>query len=283
MNEALIYKRQPPIFDSEVFRYHQDVSGQSGADPHEFQEIYLDQFYQWILQSKLNRIDGLETFPFKDFCVGVTSYIDDLYMRYPGRIRYFDKEYSYHWRLGLGKKIDDLKELKAQDQLVISAPFCYYGAIHPRMGEILDYCNSLGIDVHIDSAWFGCVRNFHFDYGQACIKSAGFSLSKGLSSGHHRMGIRFARERAPGPITIANDFKMNSVYSLQIGRKLMSKYSPDFLQNKYFSTYQMICEQLNLRQTNAIHIAFGPHPSDGEIVPVGVGPILKKIIQRQSL
>ncbi len=272
----LVYHRQPPVFDSEIHNFQSQINGHSNADPAELLEVYIEKFEQWILSSKLNNISGLEALPHRDFCVGVTGYLDDLYVRYGNRIRYISGEYSYHWRLNVGKKIEHFSELVAGDQFIISEPFAYSGLRHPEIDDILDHCNQNSVDVHIDSAWFGCVRNFNFSYDSQCIKSAGFSLSKGLSSGHNRMGIRFARNREPGPITIVNDFNMGVAHLMWLGIKMMEKYDSDFLQNKYYKLYQELCRSMGFQESGAIHVAMGPHPDDQSLVPVGVGPILKK-------
>ena len=279
LREHLVYKRQPPIFDSQISQFQSSLNGNRETDPNEIMPLYLKTFDSWLHNSKLNRLDGLSALPYRDFCVGVTGYLDDLYVRYGDKIRYYARDYSYHWRLGVGKKVEHYSELKKDDQFILSTPFCYFGDKHPYIDDILDHCDSEQVHVHIDSAWYGCVKDFVFDYQRPCIKSAGFSLSKGLSSGHNRMGVRYAKSREVGPITIVNDFNMAVTHLMWLGVQLMNEYSCDYLQNKYGVAYMQLCKKLNLRATNAIHTAFGYLPNNNEEeVPVGVSSILKKMI-----
>lgn len=273
--EQLVHHRQPPVFDLEINHFQNTLNGHKECDPGSIHKIFVAAFDKWIHNTKSNKISGLEAFEHRDFCVGVTGFLDDLYVRYGSKIAYLHREYSYHWRLAIGKQITDYRYLEPGDHLIISCPFSFYGDKHPDVDKILDYCDEKGISVHVDSAWYGCVRDFQFDYNRKCIQSVGFSLSKGLSSGHNRIGIRYSREREPGPITIANDFNMSISHLMWLGTKLMDKYSCDYLHEKYGESYTALCNYLDLTPTKAIHVAFGMHPVHQEQLPVGVGPILK--------
>lgn len=276
--DKLVYHRQPPVFDREIVGYQSKINNHSESDPQEIQKQFVDVFNSWILNSRYNKLTGLQTFKHRDFCVGVTGFIDDLYVIHGPNIRYFDKEYSYHERLSKGKKIFSYTELKTGDHLIVSAPFCSNGDRHPQLEQALDHCDQNNVDVHIDSAWYGCVRDFDFNYDRPCIKSIGFSLSKGLSCGHNRIGIRYSKEREQGPITIVNDFNMGIVHLMYLGIELMKKYSCDTLQEKYGDAYRRLCEHLDLLPTKAIHTAVGCHPEHKDRMVVGIGPILKMMI-----
>jgi len=277
LDQQLVHHRQPPIFDLELFRYQTILNTHDAVDPQAIFKIYAKTFDRWIHDTKLNKVSGLEKFEHRDFCVGVTGFIDDLYVRYGSRIAYLHREYSYHWRLNIGKYLTDYRYLEEGDQLIISAPFSYYCDNHPKMNEILDYCDENKISVHVDSAWYGCVRDFEINYNRDCIKSVGFSLSKGLSCGHNRIGIRYTKKRELGPITITNDFNMAVCHLMWLGIQLMENYSCDYLHEKYGDIYAEICRYLELTPTKAIHVARRLNTEDNELHPVGVGTILKNM------
>ena len=273
--KELSFNRQRPIYDNEIHLFQKKIHNHEEVNPVNLFKEYSELFDKWLKGSKLNKLQGLDQFKDRDFCVGVTHYIDDLYMRYGSKIRYLENEYSYHWRLGVGKKIDSYEELSEGDHLILSSPFCYYGDLHPQTDMIIDYCNRNNVSVHIDSAWYGCVKDFSFNYDQECIKDIGFSLSKGLGMGHNRTGIRYSRQRENGALTILNDFSMQVCQLMWMGIQLMNEFSCDFMHEKYGKIYDEICERLSLIPTKAIHTAFGKN-EDGDIVPVGVRELILK-------
>lgn len=162
--------------------------------------------------------------------------------------------------------------MQTGDVLVFEAPFAHYGDLHPHTSEILNRCQELTIPVHIDASWYGCLRDFKFDYSHPAIQSISFSLSKGLGLGSHRTGIRYSKKRWAGSVSISNDFNMNIVSSMWIGMRFMEKFTIDYAQEKYGEAYKLVCEKLNLTPTKALHIAFKDN------APVGIRPFLRTLV-----
>ena len=66
---------------------------------YDVQDEYLDTFTQWIKSSKLNKVDGLDTFPFKYVSLGATQTLDWFHYecaRNKWRLRMLRGEYPYN-------------------------------------------------------------------------------------------------------------------------------------------------------------------------------------------
>ena len=270
------------MYDAETHRYFSRLtqSGDNFADnPDYLIQSFKTSFHGWLTGSRLNAVKGLSAFPDRDIVTGCTHYLDDLHLTDRQKpIAVLEREYQYHRRLaGSSLKImREPEELRSGDRLIVSLPFCYYGDIHPAMERALAICEERGVPVHIDGCWMGCSRDIHFDFDRPCIKSAGFSLSKSLGLGASRVGVRYARRRGRGPVSIMNDFNMSNLALICIGLNFIKKFGPDFWQNKYGEIYKQACRELNLRPTKAIHIAF-----DGER-PVGVRRALRRLHENRE-
>lgn len=273
-NSFLQLSRFKPIYDRAFHRLLEELmeKGTVFSDPSAVRNQYLIQIDEWINSSKINSIAGLEAFPDRDIIIGVTNALDDLHITHHQSLVIFDKTYAYYKRIRPDMTVRTIETLQAGDVLVFEAPFAHYGDLHPHTSEILNRCQELGVPVHIDAAWYGCLRDFNFDYSHPAIQSVSFSLSKGLGLGSHRTGIRYSRNRWPGPVTISNDFNMNVISTMRIGMKFMENFHIDYAQEKYGEAYTLVCEKLNLRPTKAIHVAFKDNN------PVGVRAFLRTLV-----
>ncbi len=247
------------------------------SDPGHLRQNFLSAFDHWLHDSKLNKISGLEAFPDRDFIIGVTHSIDDLHIVHGAQLVTMENEYAYHKRMKPEITERQVGSLASGDVLAFAIPSSWYGDIHPQTLEILDRCQELSIPVHVDAAWYGCLKDFHFDYSHPAIQSVSFSLSKGLGLGSHRAGVRYSKERRPGPVTVINDFNMCIVSVMWYGIHFMKEFGSDYIQNRYGTAYSLICDKLNLRPTKAIHTAFC-ESSSGDWAPVGIRPFLRYLV-----
>lgn len=277
-DQHLQHTRYQPMYDRAFYRLIEEVSGHQkyNADTESLRKNFLKKIDQWLHSSKKNTIKGLENFPGRDAILGVTHLLDDLHITHHGSLVIFDKAYAYHTRMRPEMKVKNLETLTSGDVLVFEVPSGHYGGLHPETNKILDRCQELGIPVHIDSAWYGCLDNFEFDYSHPAIVSASFSLSKGLGLGSHRTGIRYSKKRWVGPVTIINDYNMSVASVLWIGLKFMEAFPIDYLQERYGEAYNVVCEKLNLKKTNAIHVAM--KEKDNQYYPVGIRPLLRFLV-----
>jgi len=220
---------------------------------------------EWLENSTLNNIAGLDTFGRIDIMQGCTQYIDSIYMQCQPQVLVDD--YRYHDRLGNSGTRPGL--LREGVPLVIAMPFPSTGAVHTQMTEILDEAQDKGIGVHVDGAWLTCCRGINFDLSHPSIRSVGISLSKGLGLGWNRVGLRWTKNKQPDSISIMNDFHMLLRAPVMIANHFLSNFQSDYLWNKHGDNYSKLCKDFNLTPTPAIHIALRDNQ------PVGVSPLLR--------
>jgi hypothetical protein len=219
----------------------------------------------WLAQSKLNTVSGLDNFDRVDVINGCTQFIDSVYMKCQPQVLIGD--YKYHSRLGNWWSRPGL--LREGVPLVIAMPFPSTGDVHVQMREVLDEAQDKGIDVHVDGAWLTCCRGIDFDLSHPSIKSVAVSLSKGLGLGWNRIGLRWTRQRYADSVTIMNDFNMNLRAPAMIGLHFIRKLSPDYLWNTHGDKYHKVCHDFDLVPTKSIYLAL----KDG--YPVGVSPLIR--------
>ena len=232
-------------------------------------QVYTDfkqECEEWIFNSKLNNLKGIDTLTRKDVIIGCTQFIDNLYMQ--GPVQVLRGDYRYHERLGLAY-VKDVGSLIPDIPLIIAMPFPSIGDVHTNMKEILDEAQDKGINVHVDGAWLSCCREIDFDLSHPSIESVGISLSKGLGLGWNRIGLRWTKSKDFDAITIMNDFNMNLKAPAMIGLYFLRNLSPDYLWNTHREKYQKVCADFGLTPTKSIHLAL----RDGS--PVGVSPLIR--------
>jgi hypothetical protein len=271
--DYLQVERPSPLSDNVIEQLIQDVlTGKLDKDITD--KVYTDfkrETIDWILNSKLNHLAGLDGFNRVDIINGCTQFIDNIYMQ--GPVQVLRGDYRYHERLGLAY-VKDVGSLIPDIPLIIAMPFPSIGAPHQDMEEILHECLVKKIKVHIDSAWTTCCRDIVFDYGHPAISSVGISLSKGLGLGWNRIGLRWTRQSHADSVTIMNDFRMNNRALSMIGLYFIRNLPPDYLWNTYGSIYYKVCKDFNLTPTNSIYLALLNNQ------PVGVSPLIRYVAEQ---
>lgn len=260
-------ERPQPLSDNLIEESIQEVLDGT-LDKDISDNVYVDfkaTMSDWLENSKLNNITGLDTFDRIDIMQGCTQYIDSIYMQ--GEVQVLKGDYKYHHRLGnWGRTVGSLSP---KIPLVIAMPFPSNGAVHNQMTEILDEAQDKGIGVHVDGAWLTCCRGINFDLSHPSIHSVGISLSKGLGLGWNRVGLRWTKNTQPDSISIMNDFHMLLRAPVMIANHFLSNFESDYLWNTHGDNYFKICQDFNLTPTPAIHIAMRDN------CPVGVSPLLR--------
>jgi hypothetical protein len=221
---------------------------------------------EWLLNSAVNKLTGLDKFERKDICIGCTQFIDAIYMN--GLVQVLRTDYKYHERLQQCI-FKDVGSLIPNIPLIIAMPFPSTGAVHTDMAEILNECLLKNIPVHIDGAWITCCKDIVFDFFHPAIHSVGISLSKGLGLGWNRIGLRWSRQFKQDSITIMNDFHMNNRVLVMIGLHFLRNVPSDYLWKTYSSHYYKICADFNLTPTHSIYLALNA----GQ--PVGISPLIR--------
>jgi len=266
--EYLQVERPRPLSDRRIESSIQTIL-HGGWDKDITDQVYFDfkqECQSWIFGSKLNNLQGIDSFARTDIIMGCTQFIDTVYMKGPVQTLWGD--YRYHERLGYSF-FRDVGALIPDIPLIIAMPFPQIGAPHLDMEEILNECASKNIDIHIDGAWVTCCRDINFNFDHPQIKSVGISLSKGLGLGWNRIGLRWSKSFKSDAINIMNDFNMNCRALAKIGLHFLKEFPSDYLWNTHGERYYKVCNDFNLTPTKSIYLA----QRNGE--PVGVAPLIR--------
>lgn len=270
----LQYERPQPMYDTSINSFYDSFYQKNPVHEENLDQRFKDTFVDWLHSHELSNFKGLDAFRRVDVIHGCTQYIDDLYQRLGRDLRTLKNDYKYHWRLDnsivyFDDDLDRALPFTQLTELLVSMPFPYNGDEHPRMQEILDKCHAHGIPVHIDGAWISCIRDINFNFDHPAIHTIGVSLSKG-GLGGNRIGIRLARKRPLGAVSIMNDFNMNPQAMMALGIEFMQTLGPEHFWRKYESAYYRVCKDFDLIPTKAIHLA-----KDRDGRPVGVRALLR--------
>jgi hypothetical protein len=267
-------ERPKPLSDAVIEREIQSIL-HGNLDDDISDQIYTDfktECEEWIFNSKLNNLTGIDTFTRKDIIIGCTQFIDNIYMQ--GPVQVLRGDYRYHERLGLAY-VKDVGSLIPDIPLIVAMPFPSIGAPHQDMEEILHECEIKNIAVHIDGAWISCCRDVTFDFSHVAIRSVGISLSKGLGLGWNRIGLRWTKNSKPDAITIMNDFNMNCRVLAKVGLHFIRKFSTDYLWKTYRDLNAQVCRDFGLIPTNSIYLAL----KDNQ--PVGIAPLIRHLAEHE--
>lgn len=272
--EEWLQERPQPMFDDVVDAFYMEFYGLDSVPTNdqlvnEFKYLFND----WLVHRRYSNFEGLKAFPHHDIIYGCTQYIDDIYQRVgPNGLQTLEKDYTYHWRLNNNIKFAKLGELDPNKEFMIALPFPWYGDVHPDMDKLLDECLAKNIPVHIDGAWIGSCRDINFNFDHPAIQTIGISLSK-AGMGANRVGLRYARKRPEGAVSIMNDFSMVQQALLEIGIRFMQTFNCERFWNDYGDKYDKICKDFNLQPTKCIHLTM--KEIGGELHPRGVRPLLR--------
>jgi hypothetical protein len=231
---------------------------------YDVQEQFLERFPAWIKSSKLNKVDGLDSFPFKYVSLGATQSLDWFHYeiaRNNLRLRMLRGEYPYnrdvhefYWDWFIEREGGE--PLKKGDAVIMSVPFSGAGHLHPMYYDVLKQCDSLDIPVLIDCAWFGTCYGLEWTVDFNCIKMVTFSTTKGLGTGQFRSGICFTKWKY-GPLSVQTEWHHGIHTNTFVGNLLMDKFSPDTVPNLYKNDQHEVCEFFGLTPSPTIHIASG--------------------------
>ncbi len=248
-------KRWRPMYTDAFQNLFKELHAEPYVSEKALRDDFLKTFHKWIHGSSLNRIRGLEGFPDRDVIVGVTHALDDLHLVFKNQIVVLDKEYSYNQKINPYARVKTIDHMASGDPLILSYPFSDTGRKPLDFEELIKRAERIGFDVHIDAAWYGCTRGLDMDFSSPAIKSVSFSLSKALGMGKHRIGVRYTRNRWPGPVSVCNDYGYVHDSLMWLGIKFIERFGCDFLQTQFYDTYRKVCTHFQFQETNMIYLA----------------------------
>ncbi len=256
-------------------------------------DLYKSTFKNWIASSQLNEIKGLESFPLQSVSLGVTQAIDQFHfqaMSSGRKIRAFRGEYPYSWQTCQFKYSEDFiddRPLEENDAVILSYPFSGNGGKHPKMDWLLSECARLNIPVFLDMAWFGTCEGINIDLSHPAITTVAFSLTKGLTCGNYRSGMRFQRDHfsdLPTDKLVLQDEWNHSIHlNLMIGIDLMKNFSADTQVEKYRIDQKEVCTHFGITPSQCVHIAtsddskWNDFSRDGAFNRINIREAIKKL------
>lgn len=261
--------RPQPLSDRKIEALQKEVlTGKIDTDISD--QVYAnfkEECANWFMSSKLNKIEGLESFKRVDIITGCTQAIDTQYMK--GPVQILKGDYRYHERLNPKIDYSQHGSLKGDIPLILAQPFPSTGDTTRGFSDLMEEAFYKHVTVHIDAAWMSCCRNIRLNLIYVPIESASFSLSKGMGLGWNRIGLRFTNNLTPDAISIMNDFHMNNRAPAMIALHFIRNLEPDYLWNTHGERYYKVCKDFNLTPTKSIYLAL----RDGQ--PVGVSPLIR--------
>ena len=299
-DKELFSKTGNSIYNDEIRLFlREDISGYFSQE--KYSEMnntkeYCETFRKWIHASELNKIHGLNSYPFCEVSLGVTQALDSFHyeiLMNKKRLRLFRGEYPYNRDVhpfDFDKDYIEDRPLQRGDAVILSCPFSGSGSVHPQMESIIAECEKLEIPIFLDMAWFGTCAGVNIDLSSKAIKYVSFSLTKSLTCGNYRSGVRFRREAESSKIEDRLSLQHAWTHGIHlntfIGTHLMRKFSPDFHYLKYRTLQMQICGQHGLVASQCVHIALGDDAwggfsRDGVYNRVNLRDAIKKL-EKQS-
>jgi hypothetical protein len=255
-----------PIKDDEIISFVKETDKDNflynSLQNIELKEQFLKKYFSWISTSKLNVLKGLDKFDNLSYVHGTSQSFDAFYAENKDRrFRCFKGDFFYHalsWRNNYTFSYLDDEELDKNDAVVMSIPFSDNGNVHPNTSQVIETCNKLQIPVLIDLAYYNLARGINFNLDEPCISTITFSLSKGFYLlDRLRIGIRCKKEFNDDPVDVFNSFDMFNKTGAALGLEIMKKFSPDYIQNKYYEKQKEICSNFNFDVSNCVVFGLG--------------------------
>ena len=219
-------------------------------------KAYLKTYFEWVQASNLNNFHGLKKFKSLSFVHGTSQAFDFFYREHYGRrFRCFKGDFVYHkvsWR-GFDWQYIENDGLMSNDAVVISLPFSDTGNKHRDMEDVLDWCDTLGIPVFIDAAYYSIARNLEIDLTRPSIHTVAFSMSKAFHGTHRlRIGMRCKKKNIDDPVDFFNEIEMVSKISAGVGLEICRHFKPDYNQDRYRKKQILVCKDLNIEPSDSV-------------------------------
>lgn len=257
------YKAAKPVKDPEVLRFWKETVFDNLPFGGKGTKDFLHQYRDWLESSRLNRLHGFAAFKSLAFTHGTIQAFDMFYAKHHARrFRCFRGEFVYHrlsWRnhFPTWQYVED-DPISKEDALVVSVPFSDLGGTHPDLAAVLSDCERLQVPVLLDLAYYSIARDIEIDVSLRCIETLTFSLSKSFYGADRlRIGLRGQREAEDDPIDVFNGMDMVNRAAVLAGSLLLSRFPPDYCQERYAALQADICKELGVHPSQCVQFAIG--------------------------
>jgi len=273
-----------PILDDDI---HKELVYNIGGGPKLFDndnamhvscnnDEFKGEFLNWIDNSTLFKIKGLNKFKHSYITLGNTQAIENHYNISNGRVYTFPGEYPYHTSFKENKRIrmTDKVPMPAGPYIkhgsVLSYPFAATGNKPIDFDERMKFLDNT--NVMLDLAYFGIYYSPDVldltKYPQ--INTVAFSLSKIFCTGFLRIGIVLSKEERDTPVAMLNNWNYLPKLNMKIHAGLMKKFSADFIYEKYRKEQLKLCKKLDVTPSDTVLFGLSDDPKWDEYTRNGV-------------
>lgn len=251
--QSVIAFRAPEVkkailaFESERF-FYQDETFEI-KDRFDVWDHFLKSFFLWSREP----LSHFFSYPIAGSTEAIDWCLRDLKLRRK-RLVILDEEYGYYpyvaELLGIPiKRIRDSSELsKNDDVFVTSIPFCRSGKVTDLQLSLLKRCESLGVEVWIDAAYFGACESNQLII-PTTTSNVFFSFSKQFAMALNRIGLWFRRDLLPEKEVIMQHGYF-AVGSYALVTKLLESFDKDWL----FRSYNFLQREVAISPTKIVYI-----------------------------
>ena len=228
-------------------------------------KIFTDLHMQWIKNSKLNNIEGLDDFPERYIINGCTEAITEYHWMFRDRrLRLHSGEYMFTAGLSLGDKFTWVHEDKFRegDALILSIPYAWTGNDPIDFEKTMEVCSELNIPVLLDCCFFGTCQDLDIKVNYPCVVAVCFSTSKAFATGTFRVGTLFAKD-APDHIKALNKFLYTPLLAAVIHTEMLSEFSADYIPTKYRKKQEEIAKEIGSSPSKTMMITNSDVPYEG--------------------
>ena len=226
-------------------------------------ETFIEGMRQWIGNSKLNTIIGLDTYTHSNVINGTSEAFQMFFQRHHTKsFKFFVGDFTMHkvtsnimnvsWEW-----ITKASQINEGDAVIMSNPFSDFGDTHQEYDKVMERCSSLDVPVLVDCAYFGMCYDIEIDLNHGCIEEVVFSLSKTFPIINARCGVSFRRELIDDSIEFANQHGIVNLFGVGMGNYCISNWTSDFIPNKYRSTQDKLCTALNMTPSKCVIFGLG--------------------------
>lgn len=252
------------IKDPEVSQYIREIDiNRHLSDPWTSRK-FEEQFPHWIKKSPHYQLTNLDLFQHACYSQGSQeSFLNFYIVNRDKRFRIFKGEYWWHmqvWHnLSMNWAYIEDDELKPGDVCMVSLPFAISGDRHPKLDNLIEQCEHLGIELLLDFIYLpnSMDMSVNIDLLPSCIKTITLSFSKAFPTQFAKIAIRLSKRKINDPMQISNDENIANRLGCGLGLDVMSRFPPDFMVTKYRNQQQHWCKKLGLTATKVVHFAVG--------------------------
>jgi len=251
-----------PSMMQKVYNCIADAASDDCLNNVNIQEQFVNTYFNWIQDTKLNKIHNLAKFFKLSYSNGTSESFDKFYLKNSNkRFRCFRGEYMYHiaaWKKNFTNWCYlDEDAIRSDDAVIMSMPFSDTGDVHPDANKILEQCNMQSVPVLVDCAFVGICSDIEFDFDHDCITDVTFSLSKTFAVANMRIGMRCTKIDDDDSLFVMNKANYTNRLGAAVGLKLIQIHSVDYNFLRWRDQQLTFCRELDITPSKCVVFGLG--------------------------